>query len=100
MTNLTKIILFVFIVTCGIIVINNTLSASTVPCHCASDSEAQAECISMCWQANDECLYVILFTNGCEYGDCITWWRLYCESGGGSYYRTEWEDCPECDWIY
>jgi len=100
MKNLVKITLFVLIVSLGISVIDTSLSALREDCYCQNDSQAEGECINDCWIGyGADCLVVIQWDSGCEYGDCVTAWKYYCDNGARGYFYTTWRYCWNCMWI-
>jgi hypothetical protein len=98
MKSLTKIMVFVLVVTIGIAFINTSLSALRDDCYCQNDSEAEGECVNNCWDAyRADCLMVVAWDWGCEFTDCVTAWKFYCDNGARGYFYTEWHYCWDCD---
>jgi hypothetical protein len=106
MKPVTKIILFFFLVSLGIMAVDQSLSALRKTCYCSNETEAQGECTFICMDYNEtECLYTIPYLMGCDGEDCDTLWRFECEPtdpnsiGACGYIWTTWHNCPECDII-
>lgn len=97
MKTLTKIGLFVLIVALGIFIIDNSLSGSMLDCYCSNDYEAMGECINICWDVYQvDCLDVYEYDRGCQYSDCITIWKFWCENNAKGYISTTWHNCWDC----
>ena len=97
MKNSIKIVLFVIVITLGVYLIDTTLTASTLDCHCVNEYEAIGECIDICWDTYEvECLMVVLLGHGCWYSDCVTHWKFYCENDARGYLTTVWDNCWDC----
>jgi hypothetical protein len=100
MKNLKKIMLSVAIVTLGIFLIDNTISASTETCYCVNGYEAAGECINICWNLYEaECVNVILWSHGCQYEDCVSFWKFECDNEAKGGLTTIWHYCWDC-YIY
>ena len=97
MKVLTKIALFVLVVALGIVLINNSLSASMQGCTCVFGINVEEECNEFCSEAHSECLYMYLSETGCQFGDCLAFWYMECDSRAKDYLITQ-EECPECEW--
>jgi hypothetical protein len=97
----TKIVFFVLIGILGIVIIDTMLSALRDPCYCKNDSEAEGQCVDICWDTyGEDCLVVYPVDEGCEYGDCVTSWKFYCQNNARGYFSTTFHYCWDCDWAW
>ncbi|MDQ1351454.1 MAG: hypothetical protein QG657_1756 [Acidobacteriota bacterium] len=95
-----KIILLDLGLTLGSLVNDMSLYALREDCYCLNDTEAEMDCLWICASYDGDCFCVYPVNSGCEYGDCDTLWRFYCESGLRGYLYTTAPNCSDCDWIW
>lgn len=97
MKNSTKLVLFVFIVTLGIVVINNSLLGMTKHCWCVEEIDVYQTCEEYCEDAHSSCLYVFASSTGCHWDTCVTHWTYECENRVKGYIYSWVDNCPDCE---